>query len=541
MAITVTNSSTTQPIPVSECLNIGITPDQSNVFTTVGVKPSVDLDFSGAGVDADGTAFTIWGYDFEVQSASDYTATTFKMVGDDATTASNFANMIRANVFFNRAVDVSIIGGTTVLLEWKECKAQTAFSGADMSITLTGVTPTVTNGTIPVVKEGYKIVLQLLKKGAFGFEPITKLEGHEPLRDCATVNELLVNFMADAKNHVFTKIPDLVSNSSNGAITDILGQFKITYGEIWRADCEPVSGTFNSVGDFMVLNGYFRKEDEYGIRRYWPGATGGFPSGQTAAWFLTSQPKKYRICKDSFVWLWFLHNPDEYTGLTALRLKVTVRKKDGTTASGTNTISGLTANDICVNVAPDRIATIASVTITDIDYYDLYVEADSAAGESPATETIRYVVGNCCDWQELYFLTPQGGIGTIPMESMSASSAGQEGNEISLYEACDADQGWRQKYGGRTLSVSRSYERYTLKTSSPDSAELRRFYRDFKLSPQRWIRIKAIDGTYKALKFNVDPSEVSIYEEDKSIFFEVTGTVDDIPMQSVNNVPEWQY
>jgi len=542
--MTVTGPTINLPLGINDALELSFQPTTGEVFDTVGVRPTVSVDFTGAGIAANGTTFKIWGYTFTVQDTSDFTSTSFKMVASDSETASNFASMIRSNIFF-RVCDVQIIGSNEVLIEWKECRPQSAFSSPDMDfagLTGAGATASATNGTAAVVKDGIQVVTSLLRYGTFGFQNITPFEGFEPISGCASVDPLKVNYMPDVRRLMFTRMPDLLLNSTGGVISEIFQRFKVMAGIVWREDCQPVSGTFAQNGEYWVVNIAFDQTDEYRMGKYWKGHPNGFEPGQTAPYFLTSQPKSYELAKDSFAWLWFLNNPASYTNLTALTLKISAKLKDGSTVTADELLNAfwISAKDISINVSPEAIADILTEAVEDLDWYSVYIEASSNDGETAATETLKYKVGNYCGAAELYFLTSKGGIGTLPMDEISSRSTVSESTEVKLAQAASADQNWIMKHGGRRTVNTRAFQKVTLSKAVDKNTDLGAWLDDFVASAQKWIRVPVGTG-YKAVKFIVDPGEVQTYQSEEALIFTVTGYLNDMDIPDSTTVAEANY
>ena len=58
------------------------------------------------------------------------------------------------------------------------------------------------------------------------------------------------------------------------------------------------------------------------------------------------------------------------------------------------------------------------------------------------------------------------------------------------------------------------------------------FFLYLKLSPQRWVKLDAYDGSVVARKLIIDPGGVKIYEDGPTVTVEVTGYLGDIIIQS---------
>jgi hypothetical protein len=140
--------------------------------------------------------------------------------------------------------------------------------------------------------------------------------------------------------------------------------------------------------------------------------------------------------------------------------------------------------------------------------------------------------------RDVYFLTPQGGIGTLLCE-ITESEIVQEGTEICLDTPCATSRLEAAKYGGRQLSNLRSYDRVTIKSREQYGEQWREYFRSFKASPDRYIMVKEeapnTVTTYLAKRFNPEPGGIKIFQTAEYIDMVATGTLSDIPVQSPKN------
>jgi hypothetical protein len=546
MAITLASSPTTsQPIPISDCLRWVFEPDSADVITTPGVIAEIVVTFPGSPTDpGNGTEFVMWGYTFTTDSGSDFTATSFDVVvGNKLSTMNNFAGMVASNFFFARAVSVEV-GASTVTLTWNECGEQENFGATQMffdNIEGSAITSAVaTNGTTPVYVDGYRIAYRLRRtdvntEANSGY--VTNFEGMEPNKGCTTVDDAAFDAMPTVRRLLKTPIPDLDLTHPAVAYDGIIQYFSLIYGWIYRdGNCQSQSGLFEFTGRSFVWNAYFQAKDVYRTRKYWPGATGGLPPGQSYVKFLTTSPDKMRVFVDSKCWLWYMVN-GAIQSWTNLRLNIAATKHDG---SGTLTSvivsdSGYGIN--AVNVSPDYIISLgmSGITAETLSHYTVKIMTQNSGSEfdvTQITEDKTFYVMTACNtdkFTDLYFLTPIGGIGTIPVQIIE-SNVNQAGDEILLDVPCTASREDKARYGGRTLSNIRSYESFTFR--SIDNGNVTEFFRDLKLSPQRWVKMDAEDGSVVARKLIIEPGGVKIYEDGPTVTVEVTGYLGDIIIQS---------
>jgi hypothetical protein len=126
------------PVPVSDCFKWCLQLDDADGVIVAGTRPTVAVTIPiTCTVPANGTVLTIWGKNFTVQSGSDFTSTSFKVVASGLQTAQNFIQMINGNIFFSRAVTyaLTVPGSLLVTLTWNECREQSNFGAAGMVFT----------------------------------------------------------------------------------------------------------------------------------------------------------------------------------------------------------------------------------------------------------------------------------------------------------------------------------------------------------------------------------------------------------------------
>lgn len=531
-----------EPIPISDCLRWVFQADDADVVTTPGVQAELVVVFPSSPSDpGNGTEFTIWGHLMTTNSATQYTATSFKVqAGDQLDTANNFAAMIASNFYFNRAVTIDVTGGT-VTITWNDCGEQENFGAEQMEFSniignaITSATPT--NGTTPVYVNGYRIQYRMWRidtNDGANSGPIMAYEGMTPNLLCDTSEESAFDGMPTARELLNTPLPTLDNSHPGIDYNGMIQYFTLEYGWTYRDEsCQALSGDFAFSDRPSVWNAYFQPEDVYRIRKYWPDASGGLPPGQTYVKFLTTQPSKMWMFIDSKCWLWYMIN-ESTQSFTTIDLHVIATKKDGSSITTTTTVvnSGYGIN--AVNVSPSFIISLglSGVTALTLSYYTVSILLDDT---TQVTEEITYYIEPGCANAELdtdlYFLTPIGGIGTIPVR-ITERNANQSGDEILLDVPCTASRADKGKYGGRTLSNIRSYESFTYR-SIDNGPEITAFFKDLKLSPQRWVRRRAEDGTWIARKLIIEPGSIKIYEDGQKVTAEVTGYLGDIQIQSI--------
>ena len=575
MAITLTTdpasgSPATNPVVVSDCLQWCLQPDVSDVLTTPGTFATVLVNFPStiSSIPANGTEIVIWGHTFTVNSAlGNSTANAFKISSSGNITGAAFRQMLNANIFFaqNTVIDDDDITLRNTVVVWNQCGEQANFSGANMdlsAITALGGTFTVTNGTTPVQTDGYTMQTRLFKvdAGTNVASPVTEFEGLKPLIGCDEITETCVNYVKDAARLLFTPMPDLSTTSEIDPEEDTLtGRFLLQYGWNYKdANCQPLSGNFYPSDEVFVVNAAFDTQNKYGIAPYWQRHP-DFPIPQQIRQkFLTNQPTFHRLSEHSFAWLWFL-NP--FTGTNYL------------TGNGTGNPftldhfdlfieiyengSAIVTDDAVItypacqwyqvmnfNVSPQTVADESNIgtLVSEIGKYTVIVKAlnsDSSEFAFVSEEIVFGVEHDCGDnIRDVYFLTPQGGIGTLLCE-ITESEIVQEGTEICLDTPCATSRLEAAKYGGRQLSNLRSYDRVTIKSREQYGEQWREYFRSFKASPDRYIMVKEeapnTITTYLAKRFNPEPGGIKIFQTAEYIDLVATGTLADIPVQSPKN------
>lgn len=537
--------------PVSGCLKWKLQPDNADVATTPGSAATIVVEFPiSPTVPADGTEFIIWGHTFTVDSATDFTSSSFKVTTNGFQTALYFKSMLEANIFFRRATLVELSGAfdNTATITWRECREQSAFGGTSMDIAgleSTGATVTITNGVSPVYVDGYKTIVRLLRLESSGIQytEMTRLEGIEPARTCAGAGPVSIDFMADARRSLYPRLPELSATSyiapaSAGTFTKyhstgFFAVFQLEYGWVFRQDCQPKSGTLMKSGKVWVVNMAFPVEDIYNVRRYWPDHPDGLPPGQTHIDFLTTIPKKSRVCSDSFLWLWFVNSFASGSSSFTIKFVVTTTSNTVVTYNFTMPHPGETLQNF--NASPAFLATHFSIDLSTVKQYTVHAEG-FAGSPFVATSELTFVLeSDCCGTHtDGYFLTPAGGIGTIIFEENEFETI-QNGDEICVDVPCGVDPVFAAKHGGRTLGTLRAYDQKTFTAKEPYTEQNQRWFADFKRSPHRWIRVNVtgVSGEYIAKKFIPETGGVRVFRDGENLELSVTGYFADIPLQSV--------
>ena len=576
MAITLTTdpatgAPATNPVVVSDCLEWCLQPDTADVFTTPGTFATVEVNFPATivSIPADGTEIVIWGHTFEVDSSlGNSTANAFRIVSSGNVTGGAFRQMLNANIFFANNTVVDDDGGSlaNTVVTWNACGEQANFDGANMdldAITTLGGTFTVTNGTTPVQVDGYTMQTRLYRSdGVTNVSfPVSEFEGLLPLAGCDDVTETCINYIKDAARLLFTPMPDLstVSEFDPADGDTLTGRFLIRYGWNYKdANCQPLSGNFYPSDEVFVVNAAFDTRSKYGIAPYWARHP-DFPIPQQIRQkFLTNQPLFHRLAEHSFAWLWFL-NP--FTGTNYLtgngtgnpftldhfELFIEIYE----VGSAVATDSAAITYDACswfqvmnFNVSPQRIAdeSAGGTLVSEIGKYTVIVKAQNAGDTEFAfvSEEVVYGVEHDCgdNIRDVYFLMPQGGIGTLLCE-VTETEIVQEGTEICLDTPCATDRLEAAKYGGRQLGNIRNFDRVTIKSREQYGEEWREYFRSFKASPDRYLMVKEeapnTVTTYLAKRFNPEPGGIKIFQTAEYIDLVATGTLADIPVQLPKN------
>lgn len=549
------------PIPLSDCLNFCLQPDVSDVFVSTGVKANIVfvIPFT-CSVPSDGTAFKIWGYDFTVESAQPFTSSSFKVETVGLFTALNLANMLYSNVFFKRAgtlTSFSVVGSTfEMTFTWNDCREQINFTGSNMDLAVFGAiggSGTATNGVSPVYVEAYRIVVNAVryKDATSDFVDLGALVGMEAEKLCNTVGTVCVDIRQDVASDLFTMLPALTYDSFISSIDNgrsMMRFYSLQYGWTYRENCIAKSGTVKRADKILVLNAAFDIDDPYQIRRYWHNHPDGFPDGQFLPDFLTTQPKKIALCRDSFKWLWLLNAWQDDWPQYALVARFVLYNANGSIVNIVQSV----VNDplsmgfehyqaVCFNASPRHISDIIGANMTGIVAYEVQV-----VGTDPldygniwfnASEYLRFeICDSCCgDSTDLYFLSPTGSIDTIVVRVDSAETLQSGGEEIRVNIPCGTDRFDRAAYGGRTLVATRVYQKMKMSVQIPRSSEWERWVKHLRQSPQRWIRVLDEGGTYIAKKIVFENGAITQKETGQGVTIEMTGYLQDVPTQNAND------
>jgi hypothetical protein len=210
------------PVPLSDCIRFCMLPDTADVISTPGAKATIVFVIpASCSVPADGTQFTVWGYDFTVDSAQDFTSSSFKVDAIGIFTWIHLANMFYSNIFFQRSVVITgqLVGPNFELtLTWIECREQGKFTGANMDLAVfssIGGSATPTNGTSPIYVEAYRLLVRSVRMidATTGYVALSVMAGLEVEKLCSTVGMTCVNLNTDIASDLYTLLPALTNTS----------------------------------------------------------------------------------------------------------------------------------------------------------------------------------------------------------------------------------------------------------------------------------------------------------------------------------------
>lgn len=547
------------PVVVSDCIKWCMQPADSDGVDTPGAKASVTVTFpSTLTVPANGTAFTIWGYNFTVDDSHPFTSESFEVETSGVNTWVNFAQMIQANLFLSRKVTPigTILSGPVryrVVVQWNECREQAGFSEDNMDfagLEATGATVTYANGVSPAYIDGYQVVSRVgvYQDTTNAWSPLFELEGYEVDRQCTGIGEVCVDYRHDIESMLYTDLPDLTSSSRITTLQggrSLMRLFSLEYGWTYRENCQARSGTFMKSGRVLAINAAFDVDEPYGMRRYWYDHPLGYPPDQFVSDFLTTQPKNMDLCRGSFAWLWLLNNwQNEYGAGYDLVAQFNLYKEG---FAGVYESFEYTVNDHLVsgnkwhqpvnfNVSPAFVlANAPTLTEGELIGYEISVFGKEGGDTIfNASEYLFYNVGHCCEEvTDLYFLTPPGGIAT-QLITINEITLQREGQEVAFNVNCGGSRSTRAKYGGRSLQSIRAYAQVNFSVFAPNSREHIRWFKHLGQSPQHWIRINDDGGLPLAKKLILPPGSGQIYQNGTGLEFRATGYLADIPTQMGN-------
>lgn len=542
MAITLTQPQSADPIPVSDCLKFSLLPAASDVVTTPGTQAVLVVVFPGSPTDpGNGTTFVLWGFTMETNDATPATATSFEVVaGDTFSTMNNFADMILSNYYLNDAATVVVDSGTsTVTITWNNCGEQQNFGSAQMDFAniignaITSATPT--NGTTPVYVEGFELQYKLWRidiNNSANSGPVTPYEGMAPNKTCTAAEAATFDAMPTVRELLKTPLPVLDNSHPVVAYDGILQFFSLQYGWTYRdANCQALSGDFTFSNRPFVWNAYFEGDDIYRVRKYWPGASGGLPAGQTHTKFLTRQGQKVKLWIDSKAWLWYFIN-EAVQSFTTLNIQLAVTKKDGSGVFTNVAVSNSGYGVNAINVSPSYIISLGLTGVTTATLFSYTVRVFLDGTTTQVTEEQEFQILDACDVEgtDVYFLNKLGGIDTLPVQ-IARKNADQQATGILLESPCDASREDRAKYGGRSISQVRSFDAYTFRLQDNRPETLLQVA-DMKKSPQRWARFTDESGAFYARKLILDPGPLTVREGGNYPQAEFGGYFNDAPIQS---------
>lgn len=543
------------PIPLSDCLEFCLQPDTADVFITTGAKATVVFVIPiTATVPANGTTFTVWGHDFTVDSANDFTANTFKANTIGLLTVLNLANMFYANIFFNRSVTMTfaiVMGMYELTMVWNECREQPNFTGGNMDLAVFGTiggSATPTQGISPEFTEAFRLLVRTVRwqDATSGFVTLSQLAGLDVEKLCDTVGQNCIQINADVSADLFTLLPEMTNDSFIQAIDNgrsMMRFYSLEYGWTYRENCVAKSGTIMRSDRVLVLNAAFDIDDPYQLRRYWWNHPGGLPPDQFVVDYLTTQPKTIPLCRSSFKWLWLLNNWQDEFGEYALIARFVIYDANGSivttlTAVVNNPLTQASSNYQVVNfnVSPSYITEVLGYAGT------LYSYEVQVVGTEPldygdiqfnATEYLRFDVTDCCDDDaDLYFLSPTGSIDTVNVRIDKNEVLQSGGEEIKVQIGCETSRDDRAANGGRSLVRTRVYQRLTMSVQGKRNDEWSRWFKHLRQSPQRWIRVKDEGGNWLAKKIVFDTGSLKIKQSGIGDTLEMVGYLQDVPTQN---------
>lgn len=541
MPIQVIEGPPSQPVALSDCFYWKLQPQASDMFTTPGSKATVVLTFSASpSAPPDGTQFTLYGQTLEVQSAQDYTPYSFKVYNGDANgTINNFYSMLLANYVFVNAADIEVNYTTrTITMTWRDCGEQQGFAASQMNFApiASVLSGTATNGTTPVLRDNFKVLLRLFRRDNVGSGAgfVTAFEAVNPQGACSTPNVITFDAMPIARQLLTTRIPQIDSNAHPQVTFDgPLQYFALQHGYTYNQGAEVKSGEFAFTNVGLVLNAYFEPSDAYKMRRFWPGAAGGLPPFQTHRRYLSSKPLYHYILPNSRCWLWYMVNEAfETIGTLTARFVVDVGTATPThDAPLANSGHGVNA----VNVSPEYVASLVGYPVSQIRNYFVAIRNNG----TQITEATNFTLLGGCKPEvhtDVYFLGKYGGIETLPVEIIEESIV-QDGEEALTSIDCGAGRFNLAAYGGRSLSGARAYQTFKLRALDNRPTALD-FFKHMRASPQRWIRLTDDAGKPIAWKLIVDTGSITIKEAGQAVELTFSGKLNDIPIQR-GNEPEF--
>lgn len=541
MSIQVLEAPPAQPVALSDCFYWKLQPQPSDMFTTVGSKATVVLTFNAnPSAPADGTQFTLWGQTLEVQSAQDSTPYSFKVYSGDANATINaFYAMLLSNYIFINATTVEVDYTTnTINITWNDCGEQPNFAAAQMNFApLSSVlSANVNNGTTPVLRDNFKVLLRLWRNDIVGSNGgfVTAFEAVSPQGACSTPNVITFDAMPIARQMLMTRIPQIDSNAHPTVGHDgPLQYFALFHGYTYNDGAEVRSGEFTSTVPRAVLNAYFEPNDAYKMRRFWPGAAGGYPPFQTHRKWLTSKPLYHHILRTSRAWMWYMVNEAIET-IGTLEARFVVDLGTSTPVHDVvvpNSQYGVNA----VNVSPAYVASLIGQPVESIKSYFVTVRNNGVQ----ITEATNFTMVDECKptaYTDVYFLGKYGGIETMAVEIIE-EGVSQDAEEALTSIACGAGRFNLAAYGGRTLTGVRSFQTFKLRALDNRPVALE-FFRHMRASPQRWIRMTDDAGKPIAWKLLVDTGSITIKEAGGSVELLFSGKLNDAPIQR-GNEPEF--
>lgn len=509
--------STLRPVPKRENLLYCVIPTEYVLLD--GAYAEATLEFDGTAY-ASGQSFTFAGVEFTTSNSAP-TFNSFQIGTNAGVSAQNFIDALNLNAAFFGKVETQTTGGgvVTVTVTWLEVGEQPGFT-----FDYAGLSPvpghTETNGSAPLLREGFLLRYQLWGANADGIFPVTNVEAVTPrVTGVGTIPRVCLNFKEDVRGLVSTSFPSLSLNDILLDETFAVEVF-LKYGAYQVADCVVTDFGWLSSNRVWLLNSVVQIDDADKLTRYI------YPDSNPPE-FLTVRPESVKMPSGSLFWLWtyatYLDNSEfiEYRAHWEYFDEAGVSLATFTSASTPNE-NGVYIIPAGPGNSPGIPAGTARVDVR-LEVYRVSFAAWVAASEVYSVQVGH--PGNC-GTLEFYFLEDLGAYSTIHFQDFAEVTHVVENQvftqpEIAADSLYDRDLVSRLLGGGYSRANIQSWNVYKATTHGLDSPELERYFRQFRDSENILFRYTSETGDEVVRKIILEPGESVIRRDGEYLTLEI--------------------
>lgn len=512
MAVTVDRQPPTgYPIGISENLKFYLDAGGANLGSFGGLA-YFNVSFN-AGGGANGQTITLANMTFTTDDSTPFTAVTWNYAGTAEQSALNFADMIRANYYFE-AFSVDVVETSPGV--W-EVRVQAFDFGlrSNWTFDYTGLAPAVFandeyEGEDTVLND-FQIWYRVWNENT----PIGDVQRARVPFSTSFGSEAAEIDISEEVRSVLINEPPPFNTSGLVVWSDpFSGTFSIRFGGILLdATCTPSYITGGESDPIEVVASVHQLENYNRFLRFTPG---GAPIGEVP--FTTSRPDRLTACPGSFEWLpiwiaeesgfsfpfravWEFYNADDSLASTIYR-----------------DIDNAGFNNLGIGHG-----LLGPFLPSGATYYKVYVEGTRSAAWEKYSVVARRDIASCdCNAAEVYYLEDAGGWGTVIFHRLEEREIQQ--TDLRYETKLDTDTGelfqkdLKQYYidGGR-YSVPSFADRVFTFTTERIPENKRSIYEQIVRSPEFYIRTAVDTGGQAMRRIIPDRANVTTWRDGEAI------------------------